>query len=332
MEKDISALSEKLVKIMNREINGNVLPLARQIRVLCQNRKYKSAEAYKISLCAIMLHVAQYGNKSTVTESLKNVPSWIPSEAVKNFFNDFSTFEVKGESISFKPKKSLRLGQALEENFQRYINSAEKSIDYLDILSTVKNNPLNIDFSRYTPHQLLELWRACIRVQASKKSLDVDRSDAQDFQILINNEWVRRYKGKLDKNGHFKWPKTNVSIEVKLSKLRLDKSPAKGVLSMYGYHVGKQKGVESLERKLILMSVFSAIIPPFFSEEYLRDWGSCETPQRLRKIAYTLAAEIKGAKRKKIHDMEVAIAEWQEDLDYLYEHLYVGRFKFSWPK
>jgi hypothetical protein len=55
------------------------------------------------------------------------------------------------------------------------------------------------------------------------------------------------------------------------------------------------------------------------------------TAQRLYKLANTLAALIRNAKRRDAVSMERAINDWERDLLFLYAKYYVDFFHFGWP-
>ena len=52
---------------------------------------------------------------------------------------------------------------------------------------------------------------------------------------------------------------------------------------------------------------------------------------RLRRLANEIARFARNAKRKRSANMESAIADWEDDLHYLYRQYYVGKFGFGWP-
>ncbi|MGU5531190.1 hypothetical protein ACV1D8_11005, partial [Aeromonas caviae] len=55
-----------------------------------------------------------------------------------------------------------------------------------------------------------------------------------------------------------------------------------------------------------------------------------KSSQRLYKIAYTIAALVRNAKRKTKADMRCAISEWESDLSWLRDKYYVDMM-WDWP-
>lgn len=103
------------------------------------------------------------------------------------------------------------------------------------------------------------------------------------------------------------------------------------MLSHLGYHVGKTGEPSAPKRQRLLARVFQGQLPPVNGPEYMVSWGDRGTPKRLQKIAESIAAALKSAKRRSA-DYSVAIEHWEEDLAHLHAAYYVGRFGFGWPE
>jgi len=58
-----------------------------------------------------------------------------------------------------------------------------------------------------------------------------------------------------------------------------------------------------------------------------RQW----TGPRLQKMANSIASFIRMAKRRSLASLGPAIRDWTEDLEYLHDNYYVGRYDFVWP-
>lgn len=128
----------------------------------------------------------------------------------------------------------------------------------------------------------------------------------------------------------FLWPET----DVKKSNTALSDDetwPEEGLLSYMGYRVG-QKGAIMDERRRILDYIYSQPVPRVISAEYMAEWGSPKTGPRLQKMAESLAAFTRNSKRK-LSKSDLAIHEWEADLEYLRKSYYVGRYDtiFVWP-
>jgi hypothetical protein len=64
----------------------------------------------------------------------------------------------------------------------------------------------------------------------------------------------------------------------------------------------------------------------------MAEWGEPKSINRLKKLADSLATFARNARRRRSSDMDHAIAEWEEDLKYLKDTYYTGRFRFDWPE
>lgn len=126
----------------------------------------------------------------------------------------------------------------------------------------------------------------------------------------------------------FDWPTTEVysggGSELPNDWLKL------GFLKYAGYNVGRSGGAEK-ERRAALRKVYSVRrLPTVFPSDYRNEWGLPRSSVRLQKMAYSIAAFCQLAKRRP-HAMQLAIKEWEEDLDWLRITYYDGRYQFEWP-
>jgi hypothetical protein len=128
----------------------------------------------------------------------------------------------------------------------------------------------------------------------------------------------------LPTGGFFRWPST--TAEKGDGQLHFE-ADAFGVLAQAGYRVGVTRGEPEAARWRTLMRLFQDEIThaPAGGE-----WGSHGSARRLKKLAYTIAALTRNAKRRG-PQMAQAVAEWETDLKYLHDRFYVGRFDFPWP-
>ena len=176
------------------------------------------------------------------------------------------------------------------------------------------------------------LWIKYMLINANPALVDPEYSDAcfarSYYLNLIEKEWNRRSlaNGPTD---YFKWPST----EAKHGNGQIDSSNwiTNGLLKFMDYQVGNSSTYTTSQRQALLSIVFQMEIPPVFPVEYINQFGKPSSSNRLQKIAESIAAFTRNAKRKS-HDMHAAIQDWEEDLNWLYHTFYVGRFKFSWPK
>jgi hypothetical protein len=105
---------------------------------------------------------------------------------------------------------------------------------------------------------------------------------------------------------------------------------SEGILSFMGYRVG-YNGVPASNRRDILDYVYHEAVPRVNSSVYMTSWGSPKSSRRLQKMAESLAAFARNAKRNLFADMSMAIDDWETDLDYLECTIYEGRYDFKWP-
>lgn len=126
----------------------------------------------------------------------------------------------------------------------------------------------------------------------------------------------------------FAWPSTEAEPTNNDSPIFID-APSTGLLSYLGYRVGVN-GLNPEERCGLLDTVYTHRLPQLNSVEYMNDWATPRTAQRLRKMADSIAAFARNAKRQQ-NAYEQAIADWDDDLHYLYTKYYVGQFDFYWP-
>ena len=100
-------------------------------------------------------------------------------------------------------------------------------------------------------------------------------------------------------------------------------------LRALGYKVGDQ-GEPDDERQRILTQAFQGKLPIVGDNAYMATWGEPCSPQRLKKIADAIASFCRNMKKKQ-NPSEQAIEDWEQDLRWLYDTFYHGRFRFSWP-
>lgn len=128
----------------------------------------------------------------------------------------------------------------------------------------------------------------------------------------------------------FKWPSTAVCVDSGTALRLAHFDYEEGLLKFMGYAVG-QKGAYRSRRIQVLDYVFNERVPKVQSYEYMSKWGEPKSARRLEKLADCLASFARNAKRRRFQDMEQAVLEWEEDLNYLKEKYYLGCFDFPWP-
>ena len=104
----------------------------------------------------------------------------------------------------------------------------------------------------------------------------------------------------------------------------------RGLLSFMGYHVGCN-GASAAQRRDVLDFVYNEEVPQVQNAEYMRQWGQPKTGARLEKMAGCLASFTRNARRRMSADMEIAVTDWEADLEFLKSKYYEGRYDFRWP-
>jgi hypothetical protein len=174
---------------------------------------------------------------------------------------------------------------------------------------------------------LISVWENARRI------LNDPRKHEQHEKVLtairgIEAEWARRNSsGNPDE--YFDWPTTEArGGDGSLSLENVQKS---GVLGQLDYHVGRTLGQPDAYRRRTLMKIFEGPIPVSLKGFEPAEWGQPGSAHRLRKMAYSIAAFTRSAKRKKLASFEEAIQHWETDLKYLHDQYYAGKFGFAWP-
>ena len=149
------------------------------------------------------------------------------------------------------------------------------------------------------------------------------------FEAALFAEWERRHNLAVSDPDHFDWPSTEAGKSD--GSMPFENWHSEGMLAFLGYRVGTTQGVGDQIRRQILNAAFATVLPPVNDRHYLREWAGPATAPRLRRLANEIARFARNAKRKRSANMEIAIADWEDDLGYLYRQFYVGKFGFGWP-
>jgi len=104
-----------------------------------------------------------------------------------------------------------------------------------------------------------------------------------------------------------------------------------GLLKHYGYRVGVN-GLPENKRRQILDQIFFYPLPSVGNTSYLNEWDKPGTAKRLQKLAESIAAFTRNAKRRNMKNFAQAIRDWEADLAYLKRTYYDERFYFQWPR
>jgi hypothetical protein len=174
----------------------------------------------------------------------------------------------------------------------------------------------------------MESWRNALRILADKQKRYL-HTTARKTLNAISDEWLRRSKETIDPDERFPWPSTEADLGS--GGLSTDDWLTVGMLGLTGYRVGRTNGIATPVRQVLLSEVFISHLPPAFPATYMTEWGAPKTARRLQKMAESIAAYTRNAKRKRAADMGDAIRDWESDLKFLYDMYYVEHFHFAWP-
>ena len=173
--------------------------------------------------------------------------------------------------------------------------------------------------------QLIGMWRNAILKQDDPKW----RLESEKMLKALGREWKRRHIDAMRTGDFFTWPTTDAPGYT--GEASLSGAPPEGMLSFMGYRVGRIADLSDATRRHALVAIFSKELPPVVSAAYMHQWAAPESAARLRKMAETIAALTRNAKRRDTIHLDDAIKEWESDLEFLHDEYYCGKFNFSWP-
>jgi hypothetical protein len=130
----------------------------------------------------------------------------------------------------------------------------------------------------------------------------------------------------------FPWPTTEA--QPGSGNLSGNEWPELGLLRYQGYAVGEAGEVEQVRHRILGDTFRLQTLPDIVSPEYVASWGAPGSSQRLRKMAESIAAFCRNAKRRPGSLVSKAVEDWEADLAWLKRSHYDDRFdrQFPWPK
>jgi hypothetical protein len=167
---------------------------------------------------------------------------------------------------------------------------------------------------RMKMRQTINLWQNAIRIledDAKKRQ----HTEAAVVLEVIKREWIRRRRKPINPEDIFHWPSTD--SRPGSSGFDTEDWIKEGVLQYMGYRVGNTAGEPPRIRERILSEILKGPIPPAFHPDYMDEWGEPATVPRLKKLAETIAALTRNAKRRRDTQMLAAIRDWEADLEFL---------------
>lgn len=192
-------------------------------------------------------------------------------------------------------------------------------------ISKEKTRNILVSIPKMTPDRLIVVWNNAIRKLADQ-SRRMDHQAALRIVEAVESAWDAL---QILEDDYFKWPSTET--DSRKSGATIPEMQKDGMLSYLEYRVGKTADIPVPVRQLILARVFEGRLPRVFPLSYMRQWGDPETPLRLRKMAESIASFARNAKRRDDSRLDEAIRQWEQDLEFLYDKYFVGRFGFGWP-
>ncbi|WP_449104447.1 hypothetical protein [Pseudomonas mohnii] len=152
----------------------------------------------------------------------------------------------------------------------------------------------------------------------------------KEIKIAIELDSREPWRNVLSKI--LRWPSTDAPESLK--SLILPFCDEVGVLSSFGYSVGRNGKPVQERLKILDLVLVESLEDTGFGSSYLQEWGRPQSITRLIKTAKTIAALCRNAKRSSF-DYQQAIANWQHDLAYLKESYYdklPREENENWPK
>jgi hypothetical protein len=173
-----------------------------------------------------------------------------------------------------------------------------------------------------SPPETLQVWRNALRILAR----DPGNVAAQAVLDAVGREWDRRGPVEV-----FAWPGTHIVIKGGARQFTTEDWEKEGLLRAMGYQVGQGQGGDERFRRLLLCQVFEGPVPAIGSRAYIAGWGQPNSVARLKKMADSIASFVCNAKRKRTAALQVAIEDWEGDLQYLHDRYYRPDLPFGWP-
>ena len=168
-----------------------------------------------------------------------------------------------------------------------------------------------------------------IRLQNALRVLCTPEHKLREKAIELRQEISSKWGNCATQNQWFPWPTTIAPPGIR--RLNGVEWRPHGMLSFLGYHVGETNPAPPNMRWRILEYAFECHLPPLDGPTYYLEWGMPLTAQRLKKMANTLAALTRNAKRRDAMSYTRAIDDWESDLVLLRDKYYLDFFHFGWP-
>lgn len=166
--------------------------------------------------------------------------------------------------------------------------------------------------------------------RAIDRNLVVTDRTITELRLAVSKIFSGDWQVALEK--YLRWPTTDAPES--LHKIIASGWLETGLLRHYGYRVG-EGGIPERDRRDKLEGVINAKLnAKIFDGNYMDQWGDAGSFKRLMKLANTIAAMCRNAKRSPF-DYKKAISEWEADLAYLKESHYERALNLEmirWPQ
>jgi hypothetical protein len=230
----------------------------------------------------------------------------------------FEGFSADGFAEPAAPQKVARRTKPL---FEPRLMSEQEMLEFWESLAAK------------SPRDILAIWRNAVRI-TTDEAFAKHHEQAEVIIRMINDEWRKRM-ARADLSDSFRWPDATARhVTMSDNDARAgwtsDVMVEDGMLKEMGYRVGRN-GPSAPVRQKMLSEIFMRTLPPVFPKPYMDQWGANGSARRLHKIAGCLAAFARNAARLP-GNYDEAISDWKEDLEFLHDAHYSGRFDFGWPK
>ncbi len=240
--------------------------------------------------------------------------------------------------------RDIEIISANEAKYER-VNSQDVITPYIAIQTKVISAPQssfsNVTETDNTDIQVKQRPYIKYRIDELERITDSEWNNTKVLSEIHHELKFRARKKALDlleriatrlielKGTQFTWSTTTANPG--LQNLSSDAFTHKeGLLKHYGYKVG-MNGLSESDRRKILDTVFLRPLLHMDDLAYLKEWGEPNTAKRLQKLAESIAAFTRNAKRNNNSSFSKAIQDWETDLAYLRRTYYNNRFSFQYP-
>lgn len=238
-------------------------------------------------------------------------------------------FESNNAVWPAEAKADIDLGFRLNEYLSRFASASHSFEDKNNFFGQVAEAYLKSE-KEMQKNLLFPVLQLMLFSKTGLRHFDSRFNEDERFLWLIKRLIAEGLLKGISLGQGFRWPQVTKIVQVSPEKTTgsyFEMLQQQSPLKVIGYRVGETSPLTENKRQQIL------------SEAYLRNkeletkygWGSAGTPERLKKIAYHIASNIKRHKNNANHSS--AIDHWINDLAALKKRFYDKklRIRFDWP-